>query len=285
MPYNSSTYVKKLFDPSASSSFKLSRSKIDLFVKCPRCFYLDRRLGISQPQGPSFTLNNAVDKLLKKEFDFYRAQQLPHPLMQEYDIDAIPFMHDLLDLWRENFKGIQYHHPATNFIITGAIDDLWINPKGEIIIVDYKATSKPGEISLDDPWKEAYKRQMEIYQWLFRQNGFQVNPTGYFVYCNGIGDKNLFDNKLEFIVKILPYTGNDSWVDTTIKKAFDCLSNNQPPDYSPDCDFCKYNQENAKIKTNSIKLDNQRTLSKPVTRRFKRKKMLINQPNLFDYNT
>ena len=29
-------------------------------------------------------------------------------------------------------------------IITGGIDDLWINSKEEIIIVDYKATSKKG---------------------------------------------------------------------------------------------------------------------------------------------
>ena len=40
----------------------------------------------------------------------------------------------------------------------------------ELIIVDYKATAKNGEVNLDADWQIGYKRQMEIYQWLFRQN-------------------------------------------------------------------------------------------------------------------
>lgn len=32
-----------------STAYKISRSKLDLFIRCPRCFYLDRRLGINQP--------------------------------------------------------------------------------------------------------------------------------------------------------------------------------------------------------------------------------------------
>ena len=45
---------------------------------------------------------------------------------------------------------MQYHHKPTNFTITGAIDDLWVNPAGQLIVVDYKATSKDGEVSLED---------------------------------------------------------------------------------------------------------------------------------------
>src|SRR3989339_1664927 len=65
--------------------FRLSRSKIDLFIKCPRCFYLDRKLGVGQPPGYPFSLNSAVDKLLKKEFDIHRANNTSHPLMRQYD--------------------------------------------------------------------------------------------------------------------------------------------------------------------------------------------------------
>ena len=36
------------------------------------------------------------------------------------------------------------------------------------------------------------KRQMEIYQWLLRKNGFKVSDTGYFVYANGITDARSF---------------------------------------------------------------------------------------------
>ena len=62
--------------------FKLSRSKVDLFVECPKCFYLDRKLGVGRPPGYPFSLNSAVDTLLKKEFDIHRAKREAHPLME-----------------------------------------------------------------------------------------------------------------------------------------------------------------------------------------------------------
>ena len=85
------------------------------------------------------------------------------------------------------------------------------------MIVDYKATSKAGDVSLDADWQIGYKRQMEIYQWLFRKNNHKVSSTGYFVYCNGDADKEAFDGKLEFDIKILPYVGDDSWIDKMIR--------------------------------------------------------------------
>ena len=146
-------------------------------MRCPRCFYLDRRLGVGQPPGYPFNLNSAVDVLLKKEFDYYRQRQEPHPLLIENGIEAIPFLHSQLDEWRDSLHhGIQFQIPNTNIIVTGGVDDVWINTATqELIIVDYKATSKLGEVSLDAEWQIGYKRQAEVYQWLFRQNGFSVS--------------------------------------------------------------------------------------------------------------
>jgi len=52
---------------------KLSRIKIDLFVECPRCFYLDMVKKIKRPQVAPLNLNNVIDTLLKREFDVHRA--------------------------------------------------------------------------------------------------------------------------------------------------------------------------------------------------------------------
>lgn len=229
--------------PGQSQPFRLSRSKIDLFLNCPRCFYLDKRLGIGQPPSFPFTLNSAVDKLLKKEFDIHRASQSKHPLMQAYSIDnVVPFQHELMNEWRNALSGgITYLHKPTNFLITGGIDDVWENTKTkELSIVDYKATSKNGEITLDADWQIAYKRQMEIYQWLFRQNGFSVSNTSYFVYCNGITDKQAFDAKLEFDIKVIPYIGNDSWVEKTIFNIKQCLEADIIPQPNFNCSYCNY---------------------------------------------
>lgn len=240
--------TRNIFDPAASESFRLSRSKLDLFLNCPRCFYLDRRLGIGQPGMPPFSLNNAVDALLKREFDIHRAARSQHPLLKHYGVDAVPFQHPSINFWRDALRGgIQFEHKPSNFLVTGGVDDVWLNPAGELIIVDYKATSKPGEVNLDAEWQIGYKRQMEIYQWLFRQNGFTVSPTGYFVYCNGDADKEAFDGRLEFSLKLIPYEGNDGWVDAALVDAAACLKSEALPEATPDCDYCLYTQAVAGV--------------------------------------
>ncbi|OGZ77287.1 MAG: hypothetical protein A2312_00920 [Candidatus Staskawiczbacteria bacterium RIFOXYB2_FULL_32_9] len=233
--------MKGLYEENSKNPFKLSRSKIDLFLNCKRCFFYDRKLGIARPPGFPFALNSAVDHLLKLEFDIHRANNTKHPLIEKYGVDAVPASHKDLNKWRHNFTGIQFLHKATNLLIFGAIDDLWQNSKGEYIIVDYKATSKDQQINeLNKDWQIGYKRQMEIYQWLLRQNGHDVSSIGYFVYCNGKTDKKAFDAKLEFDITLIPYTGNSDWVENTINEIYKCLNQNQIPEANLNCDYCNY---------------------------------------------
>lgn len=233
--------TRGLYDPNSKEPFKLSRSKIEFFLECPKCFYIDRKLGISRPPGFPFNLNSAVDKLLKQEFDVYRAKGLPHPIIKNYQVDAIPARHAKLDDWRNTFVGVQYLHPATNFLVYGGIDDLWQNSKGEYIVVDYKATAKFGDIKeLDKDWHDGYKRQMEIYQWLFKQNGMNVSPTGYFVYCNGKTYNKMFNARIEFDVTLIPYLGKTDWIDSTLMNIKELLDQDEVPPPHQDCDYCSY---------------------------------------------
>ena len=119
------------------------------------------------------------------------------------------------------------------------MDDLWEDKNGEIIVVDYKSTSKTSKVTLDADWQDGYKRQMEIYQWLLRNNGLKVSNTGYFVYCNGKTDREAFDGKLEFDIDLLPYTGDDFWVEGILKKIKKCLDG-KIPKASAECDYFNY---------------------------------------------
>ena len=232
---------RNLYKPNEEKPFKLSRSKVDNFINCKRCFYIDRRLGVAEPPGFPFNINSAVDELLKKEFDIFRKKGKPHPYMQETGKNLIPFQHNLLDEWRENFKGVQYFHEKTNFILTGAVDDLWFDlDTNEVIIVDYKSTSKDAEVTIDEDWQSGYRRQMDFYQWLMRKNGFKVSDTGYFVYCNGDKSKPKFSNKISFKISVLEYNGNDSWVENTILEIKKVLDNNSIPKGSQDCKICSF---------------------------------------------
>lgn len=235
-------------------NWKLSRSKIDLFFQCARCFYVDNKLGVARPPGFPFTLNSAVDKLLKKEFDTHRKKKTTHPLMKKYGIDAVPFQHIKMEEWRDSLRaGVMFRHAPTGFLVRGGVDDVWVDPEGELIVVDYKATSKDGEVSLDAEWQDGYKRQMETYQWLFRKNGFKVSDTGYFVYVNGKTDKEAFDAKLEFDVSIIPYTGNTDWVEPTLHSIKKCLDSTELPAPAEDCDYCAYRKAAAEVSFKPVK--------------------------------
>ena len=245
------------YQPGQTTAFKVSRSKIELFMQCPRCFWLDARLKIKRPNGPPFNINKTIDELYKKEFDAHRVAKTPHPIMADNQIKAVPMQHQDLDQWRYNFTGVIAVHKPTNLHVFGAIDDLWIGDDGQAIVVDYKATSKDREVSIDSDWQISYKRQLEVYQWLLRQNDLKVSDIGYFVYTNARIDADGFGDKLEFRTKLIPYKGDASWVEPTLVKMKQCLEGDMPPvgtaAMGGECDFCSYARSRTTLTLQAIK--------------------------------
>lgn len=246
------------YKPGQLAPFKLSRSKIELFMQCQRCFWLDVRLKITRPRTAPFNINNAIDTLFKKEFDIYRAKAEPHPIMLNNKLDVVPYASDKLDDWRENFVGVQALHGPTNLLIFGAVDDLWVNPADEIMVVDYKATSKDREVSISSDWQITYKRQMEIYQWLLRANDLKVSSTGYFVYTNGRTDVDGFYDKLDFKTKLIAYTGSDAWIEPILNKIKKCMDSDNMPAVGDDimggpCSYCSYARARTELTIAEIK--------------------------------
>ena len=241
--------TRNLFDPSSDKPYRLSRSRLENFLRCPRCFYLDRRLGVDVPSGPPFSINIAVDTLLKREFDGYREIGEPHPYMVEAGIEALPAQHPQLDEWRENFKGVKFLHESANIEVQGAIDDLWLGADGLYVVADYKATAKKDEVNLDAEWQISYKRQMEIYQWLLRRNGLKVSDRSWFVYCNGCVEAESFQKRVDFRVSMLPYDGDDSWVEPAIIEAANTLRLDRIPEGADNCKLCTYRRDAIRVET------------------------------------
>lgn len=162
--------------------------------------------------------------------------------MEKYHIDAVPFKHPDLPDWRDDFYkyvGASTLHKKTNLEICGIIDDVWINSKDELQIVDYKSTSTQKEISLEDEYKQGYKLQMEIYQWIFRQKGFKVAKSGYFVFANAGKNRDKFDGKLEFELTIVEHIGSDAWVEQAILDIKKCLDSAKIPAAANTCQHCQ----------------------------------------------
>lgn len=235
------------YKPGQKTPYKVSRSKIELFTQCPRCFWLDTRLKIKRPDGPPFNINKAIDELFKKEFDVHRAAGTKHHLQEKFHIDAVPFAHKDMDKWRHNFTGISTLHAPTNLHIFGAVDDVWVDSEGKLVVVDYKATAKKEPVTAlgeEGTWYDGYRRQMEIYQWLLRSNGFKVSDTGYFVYATASMNDDDFNNKLSFTTNVFPHKGSSDWVEPAIIKMKEVMDGDMPAvgkaAMGGECEFCAY---------------------------------------------
>ena len=213
---------------------KISRSKLELFLECPRCFWLDIRKGVRRPSAFPYTINLAIDAFLKREFDIHRENGTAHYLVKKYNINAIPYKCPQINAWRDNFTGIQYKHAQTDFLIFGAVDDVWINPDNELIVVDYKSTGA-NEYKIYD----SYKRQLEIYQWLLSKNGYKVSKTGYFLFAK-VNKNNGFDKgNLSFDLFIEPQEGDISWVENTVIDARKMIDG-PIPQLNSNCPYCQF---------------------------------------------
>ncbi len=248
------------YKPGQKEVYKLSRSRIENFIRCPRCFWLAQRLKIDQPSSPPFLINSAIDELLKTEFDTYRDKDEQHPWQIEFKVDAKPFKHADLSRWRHTFTGVQRLHEPTNLLIFGGVDDVWINDKDELVVVDYKATAKTSEITDLGPaggWHDSYRRQMEVYQWLLRGEGHKVSDIGYFVYANGISTGKGFFNKVEFRTNVFPYKGSDKWVEPTLEKIKATLESDKIPPVGQaamggECEYCTYAKKRTELTLEAI---------------------------------
>jgi hypothetical protein len=251
------------FDKKRSDPFPISRTGIDQFLRCPRAFVLHRKYGVKPPSFAPLTLAIATDHLLKNEFDGYRKDQSSkHPIFEKFGLDVVPYQHSKIENWRSNFKGIRYLDEATNFEVFGAIDDVWEDTKSkELYLVDYKSTSKKGDPDIETGWGASYKRQMEIYQWLFRKNGFPVSDTGYFLYVNGIkGDNDFYSAHegyrdvgfMEFKTTLIPYTGNSDWISGTLWRMKETLMDDELPPPNESWDDNRYFYERLKVEEEFI---------------------------------
>ena len=232
--------------------YELSRSRIENFIKCPACFYMQQVEGIKFPSIPGFNINEATDILLKKDFDFYRGKNSTHPFLIDRGLEhIIPYDHSDLNLWTQSLHfgaegRMHFIHKKTNLKVGGGLDDVWLNTKtNKIHIVDFKSTSQKkdtGPITLDDYWKNTYKRQMDFYVWVMRKKGFEIENIGFFLYCDGDRfTKNSFLNNkignMEFKMTLISYQTDTSWIENTLIKIKGNLLSKQRPIHNERCEF------------------------------------------------
>lgn len=158
--------------------------------------------------------------------------------MLQHNINAIPYAHDSLQLWRDfRSGGVSYFDKESGLYLQGVIDDLWI-ANDELVVVDYKATSHQAMANENGKWGKINRHQLSFYASLFKKLGHKIHERGYFVYTVPL-NKQQFNQQLEFETKIKPCTIDELWLDKTIDIIIKCLGDKNLPQAAWDCDYCK----------------------------------------------
>jgi len=185
------------------TTFKLSPSSLSLMHECPRCFWLTQHKVWKRPAGIFPSLPSGMDKILKEHFNKFMAKgQLPPELCDNKECNNMKLFddHELLAIWRSNFKGITYEDKEGN-ILKGAVDNILMKGK-KLIVLDYKTRG----YALKEDTAEHYQDQLDIYNFLLRKAGYstedyafllfyvpkEVNDTGEIIF-----DKELVKMKID----------------------------------------------------------------------------------------
>ena len=255
-------YKSPVFNPRSKKPFSISRTKLELFLRCARRFYLNQRLGIKFKDESYYSLNHAIDRLIKEGADRLRLAEEFNPLAAKYGVRAIPFDDPDIKKWLNPFEGLRFHHQPTNLVLFGAPDDVWMILRDtktsidytELAVIDAKATSsKKQSVEESDFW-ESYKRQVEFYGWLLEKQDppFAVSKTSYFIYANtrpGQAYDNASNLSLDFELKLIPHLGNTDWIEPVVVAIKECLMSGSLPQANNNCWICKYRARAAKIET------------------------------------
>jgi len=201
--------------------------------ECSRCFWLHFNKGIKRPDGIFPSLPSGMDSILKAHFDSFRDKKLLPPELHELKGVKLFSNLELLEVWRNNFKGVQWKDSKGN-ILKGAIDDI-LQRGQKLVVLDFKTRGFP----LKEDTHEHYQDQLDIYNFLLRKNDYETEDYAYLLFyypeeINGNGDVVFHTNLIEMEIAIKN-------AERIFKDALKVLEG-KIPKISEECEFCKWGQ-------------------------------------------
>lgn len=216
--------------------YKLSPSKLNLFVECPRCFWLDMVKKVKRPKSIFPSLPSGMDRVLKEHFDtFMKKGKFPPELQEEHELEGCRLFDDKekLEVWRNNFRGVMFNDEENDVLLRGAVDNILVRGN-KLIVLDYKTRGFP----LKEDTHKYYQLQMNLYNFLLRKNNYQTEDYAFllFYYPKEVTPTGevVFNTRLIKIVTH-PEEGENVYL-----KAVELLRQDKPPKATESCEYCKW---------------------------------------------
>ena len=138
---------------------------------------------------------------------------------------------ELLEIWRSNKKGIRIEDEEGN-VFMGAIDNLLVK-NGKIVVLDYKTRG----YALKEDTNEHYRDQMDVYNFLFRVNGYRVEDYGLLLFY--VPEKVLENGEVVFETKLVKMEANPEHAKKLFSDALKLLKGPCPKRHKDAvCEWC-----------------------------------------------
>ncbi len=228
---------------------RLSPSTLNMFLECPKCFWLEQVKGIHRPRGIFPSLPGGMDLLIKKYFDKYRALgKLPPELEGKMDVELFSD-NELLNKWRNWRSALAYEDPETGAILSGMLDDLGLKrsegsfarsaskeadlgaQKIEYVPLDYKTRG----FDVKEGGEAFYQNQLNCYGLLLRENHMKPAGHAFLIYYipKDVAEKGMV--RFDIVPKRVEIDPDEALA--TFKKAQE-LINGPMPEAHTECEYC-----------------------------------------------
>ena len=216
----------------AGNKIVLSPSTLNLFLECPKCFWLQEVRRIHRPKGPFPSLPGGMDAVIKKYFDQFREKGTLPPFLK---VKGQLVDENLIREWRNNRKGLRWLDPNTRAELMGALDDCLVD-EGRYIPIDYKTR---GWLIKEDS-HTYYQNQLDCYTLLLEKNDFPANNFAYLIFWSPKEVRE--DNLVNFTIEPVGVETDPQRALKIFRSAVETLAGPLPKHHST-CGFCAWGND------------------------------------------
>lgn len=213
-------------------NLRLSPSALNIFLDCPKCFWLEKNKSIKRPRDIFPSLPGGMDLVIKTYFDRYRIKnEMPQEIKDKLPGKLFSNM-KILEKWRSwKQTDLIYRDNSIDATLSGALDDCLVEG-GFYIPLDYKTR---GSELIEDP-RKYYQTQLDCYCLILESSGFKTKGLAYLLYFWPL---EVFEKgMIHFKVEPIKIETNLDSAKEIFRNAVVCLKNEMPKE-SPNCEYCK----------------------------------------------
>lgn len=206
-------------------AIKLSPTGLNLYLECPRCFWLDQVKGVKRPRGIFPSLPGGMDGILKVYFNEYRGQDvLPQILEGKLSgrlLDPLP-------------KTLFTKDDELRAVLLGKLDDALDFMDGTYAPLDHKTRGYAPKDEILAP----YQLQMDVYDLLLRDNKLPTRNVAYLLYYYPM--PGTLHEKFPFVLEIKEVKTNPDRALQVFHDAVNLLRSEEAPIASNTCEYCAW---------------------------------------------